>query len=79
MDHLGWRAGDADFGLVLISSPSAGGAIVGAVIGGILGHQIGSGRGRDVADWLARQPASCPVIVHSSNRDGAVHGMTNDK
>lgn len=29
--------------------PNVGGAIAGAVIGGILGHQIGSGRGRDVA------------------------------
>jgi len=26
-----------------------GGAIVGAIIGGVLGHQVGSGRGRDVA------------------------------
>jgi uncharacterized protein YcfJ len=31
------------------SRPSVGGAIAGAVIGGILGHQIGSGRGQDVA------------------------------
>jgi uncharacterized protein YcfJ len=31
------------------SEPNVGGAIAGAVIGGILGHQIGSGRGRDVA------------------------------
>ena len=29
--------------------PNVGGAIAGAVIGGILGHQIGGGRGRDVA------------------------------
>jgi hypothetical protein len=28
---------------------SVGGAIAGAVVGGILGHQIGSGRGNDVA------------------------------
>ena len=26
-----------------------GGAVAGAIIGGILGHQVGSGRGRDVA------------------------------
>jgi uncharacterized protein YcfJ len=31
------------------SAPNIGGAIAGAVIGGVLGHQIGSGRGRDVA------------------------------
>ena len=30
-------------------APNVGGAIAGAVIGGVLGHQIGSGRGRDVA------------------------------
>ena len=29
--------------------PNVGGAIVGALIGGVLGHQIGSGRGNDVA------------------------------
>jgi uncharacterized protein YcfJ len=29
--------------------PNVGGAIVGALVGGILGHQIGEGRGRDVA------------------------------
>lgn len=29
--------------------PNIGGAIAGAVIGGILGHQVGSGRGNDVA------------------------------
>jgi uncharacterized protein YcfJ len=31
------------------SEPNVGGAVVGAVLGGILGHQIGGGRGRDVA------------------------------
>ena len=29
--------------------PNVGGAIAGAIIGGILGHQVGSGRGNDVA------------------------------
>lgn len=29
--------------------PNVGGAIVGGVIGGILGHQIGGGRGKDIA------------------------------
>ena len=30
-------------------SPNVAGAIIGGVIGGVLGHQIGGGRGRDVA------------------------------
>jgi uncharacterized protein YcfJ len=29
--------------------PNVGGAVLGAVIGGVLGHQVGSGRGNDVA------------------------------
>ena len=29
--------------------PNVGGAVAGAIIGGILGHQVGSGRGNDVA------------------------------
>jgi uncharacterized protein YcfJ len=31
------------------SAPNVGGAIVGAIIGGVLGHQVGGGRGQDVA------------------------------
>jgi uncharacterized protein YcfJ len=31
------------------SRPNVGGAVVGALLGGVLGHQIGGGRGRDVA------------------------------
>ncbi len=31
------------------SRPNVGGAVVGAILGGVLGHQIGGGRGRDVA------------------------------
>jgi uncharacterized protein YcfJ len=31
------------------SGPNVAGAVVGAVIGGVLGHQVGGGRGRDVA------------------------------
>jgi len=30
-------------------SPNVGGAVVGAILGGVLGHQVGSGRGNDVA------------------------------
>jgi hypothetical protein len=30
------------------------------------------GCGRDVADWLARQPPICPVFVHTTNQDASV-------
>ena len=29
------------------------------------------GCGRDVADWLASQPAVCPVVVHTTNEQAA--------
>jgi len=29
--------------------PNVGGAVIGAIIGGVLGHQVGGGRGQDVA------------------------------
>lgn len=31
------------------SAPNVPGAVVGAIIGGVLGHQVGGGRGKDVA------------------------------
>lgn len=31
------------------AKPNVGGAVVGALLGGILGHQVGGGRGKDVA------------------------------
>ena len=31
------------------SAPNVPGAVVGAIIGGVLGHQVGGGRGQDVA------------------------------
>jgi outer membrane lipoprotein SlyB len=31
---------------------SGGGAVAGAVVGGVLGHQVGGGRGKDVATVL---------------------------
>ena len=37
------------------------------------GHRlIDSGSGRDVADFLATQPAVCPVVVHSTNSPAAI-------
>lgn len=38
------------------------------------GRCIDSGTGRDVADYLAKQAPTCPVIIHSTNAD-AVVGM----
>lgn len=35
------------------------------------GQRIDCGTGRQVADYLAARPPSCPVIVHSSNEDCA--------
>ncbi len=31
------------------SEPNVGGAIIGGILGGVLGHQVGGGRGKDVA------------------------------
>ena len=31
------------------SDPNIGGAIIGGILGGVLGHQVGGGRGRDIA------------------------------
>lgn len=36
------------------------------------GKSIDLGTGRQVADYLARKPAVCPVVIHSSNSDAAV-------
>jgi hypothetical protein len=35
------------------------------------GETFNPGVGRDVADFLATRKASCPVIIHSSNAEGA--------
>jgi len=35
------------------------------------GCKIDCGTGRQVADYLALLPPTCPVIIHSSNNDGA--------
>jgi hypothetical protein len=34
------------------------------------------GTGRDVTDFLAKAVASCPVVVHSSNSQGATSMLT---
>jgi len=49
------------------------GAIAGAVIGGILGHQVGSGRGRDVATGVgALAGGAVGANVGSQYGNGAV-------
>ena len=46
---------------------SGGGAIVGGVLGGVLGHQIGGGRGRDVATVLG--VAGGAYVGHQTERN----------
>ena len=36
------------------------------------GRWLDPGTGREIADYLAEQPASFPVIIHTSNGDAAV-------
>ena len=39
------------------------------------GTTIDCGTGRDVADYLATMPPTCPIVVHSSNTAGATGMM----
>ncbi len=39
---------------------------------GPCGQWTDPGTGREVADYLARQPPVCPVVIHSSNTPAAV-------
>ncbi len=48
--------------------PNVGGAIVGGILGGVLGHQIGGGRGRDVATGLGAVGGA--AIGANTGRDG---------
>lgn len=41
------------------------------------GRWLDPGTGRDVVDYLAGQPASCPIIIHSTNTN-AVAGMESE-
>ena len=56
------------------SDNNVGGAVVGALIGGVLGHQIGGGRGRDVA--TAGGAVAGGLIGNNAGRSG---GNTYDK
>jgi uncharacterized protein YcfJ len=50
------------------SEPNVGGAVIGALIGGVLGHQVGGGRGKDVA--TAGGAVAGAVIGSNAGRDG---------
>ena len=54
--------------------PNIGGGIVGALIGGVLGHQVGGGRGKDVA--TAGGAIAGALIGSNAGRGG---GSTYDK
>ncbi|MDQ3027855.1 MAG: beta/gamma crystallin-related protein [Pseudomonadota bacterium] len=56
---------------------NVGGAIAGAVIGGILGHQVGGGRGKDLA--TAGGAVAGAAVGANVGRDGAVQsGYSQD-
>lgn len=52
-------------------SPNVGGAILGAVLGGVLGHQVGGGRGQDIA-------TAGGVIGSNVGRDGGSPGYSQN-
>ena len=56
------------------SDANIGGAIIGGILGGVLGHQVGGGRGRDVA--TAGGAVAGAAIGGNSGRDG---GFTYDQ
>ncbi|HET7729306.1 MAG TPA: beta/gamma crystallin-related protein [Usitatibacter sp.] len=53
-------------------NPNVGGAIAGALIGGVLGHQVGSGRGNDVA--TAGGAVAGAAVGSNMGRDGNAYG-----
>jgi uncharacterized protein YcfJ len=52
------------------SDPNVGGAILGGIIGGVLGHQVGGGRGKDVAT-AGGAVAGALIGGNSGRGDGA--------
>jgi uncharacterized protein YcfJ len=50
---------------------NVGGAIVGGIIGGILGHQIGGGRGQDIAT-AGGAVAGAAIGANAGRKDGVV-------
>lgn len=55
--------------------PNIGGAIIGGILGGVLGHQVGGGRGKDVATALGAIGGA--AIGNNAGRDGG--GVTYDR
>ncbi len=55
--------------------PNIGGAIIGGILGGVLGHQVGCGRGKDVATALGAIGGA--AIGNNAGRDGG--GVTYDR
>jgi uncharacterized protein YcfJ len=51
------------------NDPNVGGAILGGIIGGVLGHQVGGGRGKDVATALGAIGGA--AIGNNAGRDGS--------
>ena len=51
--------------------PNVGGAVLGAILGGVLGHQVGGGRGKDVAT-AGGAVAGALIGGNSGRGDGAV-------
>lgn len=58
--------------------PNVGGAVAGAIIGGILGHQIGSGRGNDVATVGGAVVGGAIGANAGRGRDDGDHGYGRD-
>jgi uncharacterized protein YcfJ len=56
------------------SAPNVPGAIVGAIIGGVLGHQVGGGRGQDVAT-AGGAVAGAAVGANVGRSPGAVYSQ----
>jgi len=56
------------------SAPNVPGAIVGAIIGGVLGHQVGGGRGQDVAT-AGGAVAGAAIGANVGRGPGAVYGQ----
>jgi uncharacterized protein YcfJ len=58
------------------NDPNVGGAIAGALIGGVLGHQVGSGRGNDVATALGALAGG--AVGANVNRDSGRSAYSQD-
>lgn len=55
-------------------APNVPGAIVGAIIGGVLGHQVGGGRGQDVAT-AGGAVAGAAIGANVGRGPGAAYGQ----